>query len=910
MKFRLLLILVFVITCQNALAERFIPESDVLKRVLTIVNQLYVDNNRVVAPKMLEGALDYLSKSVAPVLTTYAEEESAVEVKISVDQYTRSFRFNKPANTDELDHILQLLIRFVKQHLDENEKLENVDYAVINGFLRQLDPHSSFLIPEIYSDFSASTSGNFGGVGMMIGLRKGALTIIAPIDDTPASRTGLKAKDKIVQINEESTINMSLTDAVKKLRGEKGTKVEIFIMRKGFTSPKKFTIIRDLIKITSVESYLFEENGQRVGYLKINTFQQNTMDEINSHLGDLDYDLNDFQGLIIDLRNNPGGLLDQAIKVSDRFLSDGVIVSTAGLKANSIKSYKAHWFRSIEDIPIIVVVNNGSASASEIVAAALKKNRRAMVIGIQTFGKGSVQQVIPFKDGSALRLTTSKYLTPGNISIQSVGVTPHIAVTPYYISSDFLHVTSPKLDKGENSLNQNFAEWGDKAEKPLKTIFYLFDDKDNKEGEEDEEEADLKVVKLKRLKKDFLIQAAIRILHENNKKEFDNLLNSGLSHFNKEQQIQEQKLVDRFASFSIPIDWRSYEIAKQGTIKSSVWLESKSISGTKEVWQKQKGPIPANSEIRLYLVAENTGKIPIAKLMAITASKNEVFNDRQFAFGKLDPGESKKWYIPIKIAESSHSRNNLISLVFTDQGKRTIHKDAIDLIIKEDNRPLFHYTVTPYENGKFKSAGNGNNILENKESIAVKIDVTNTGAGKSGPLTVLLRNGEGKNIFLKKGRQNIDSLKPRETSSAVLEFDLRETPQDRDLDFSLNILDGTFPLSSISQKIKLQLDRAALAHSNTPPAIQLNSEQLLSTASVFELTGRINDPQGVKDMYVFQNKKKIYYKNFIKQANRKTVDFALELNLKDKNNIVVIVARDDDDVTTQKNLYLRYTTSK
>ncbi|NQU63932.1 MAG: PDZ domain-containing protein, partial [SAR324 cluster bacterium] len=647
MKFRWLLILFCVITSQNASAERFIPESDVIKRVLTIVDQLYVDNKRVIPPKMLEGALEYLSKSIAPVLTTYTENGPTVEIKISVDQYKRTFRFNAPANTSELDRILQLMIQFVKQHLDEDEQIEKVDYAVINGFLEELDPHSSFLIPEIYSDFSASTSGNFGGVGMMIGLRDGSLTIIAPIDDTPASRTGLKAKDQIVQIDDESTINMSLTDAVKKLRGEEGTKVNIFIMRKGFTSPKKFTIIRDLIKITSVESHLFTENNQRVGYLKINTFQQNTMDEINSHLSDLDYDLNDFMGLIIDLRNNPGGLLDQAIKVSDRFLSDGVIVSTAGLKPSSIRSYKAHWYRSIEKMPVIVVVNNGSASASEIVAAALKKNLRAVVIGIQTFGKGSVQQVIPFKEGSALRLTTSKYLTPGNISIQSVGVTPHIAVTPYYISTDFLHVTSPKLDRGENSLDQNFAEWGDKAEKPLKTIFYLYEDEDEKEhedGKEHEDDTDLKALKLKRLEKDFLVQAAVKILRKNNKKQFNNLMNTALSYLTQEQQIQEQKLINRFASFSIPIDWKSYGIPEQGTIKSTVWLERKSISGKKENWLRHEGPIPANSEIRLYLNAENTGEIPIAKLMAITASENDVFNDRQFAFGKLDPGKSKKWF--------------------------------------------------------------------------------------------------------------------------------------------------------------------------------------------------------------------------------------------------------------------------
>ena len=511
------------------------------------------DSNRVIPSKMLEGSLEYLSTSIAPVLTTYSENQSQVEIKISVDQFTNTFEFSKPKDINDLNGILQILIRFVKSHLEADEKPENVDYAVINGFLTQLDPHSSFLIPEIYSDFSASTSGNFGGVGMMIGLRDGMLTIIAPIDDTPASRTGLRAKDQIVQINEESTINMSLTDAVKKLRGEKGTKVDIYIMRKGFTSPKKYSIIRDIIKITSVESHAFEINGQRVGYLKINTFQQNTMDEINSNLDDLDYDLNDFVGLIIDLRNNPGGLLEQAIRVSDRFLSNGVIVSTAGLNPDSIKSFKAHWFRSIVDIPIIVIVNNGSASASEIVTAALKKNDRAVVIGIQTFGKGSVQQVIPFEEGSALRITTSKYLTPGNKSIQSVGVTPHIAMTPYYISTDFLHVTSPKLDRGENSLEQNFAEWGDKAEPPLETVFYLYDDDETADSEEEEENTDLKAAKIKRLNRDYLVQTAIRILQKNNKKEFKHLLQTALSYLEREQQIQNDKLIQKFASFSIPI---------------------------------------------------------------------------------------------------------------------------------------------------------------------------------------------------------------------------------------------------------------------------------------------------------------------------------------------------------------------
>ena len=405
MKLRFIILSILLIYAPNSHSERFIPKSDLLYKVLYVVDHSYVDSNRIVPQKMLEGALERLSLIIAPVLTKTRTEGNTIFIEVRVDQFTREFRFNKPKNINELNYILQQVVKFVKQHIENSEKPETVDYAVINGFLRKLDPHSSFLIPEIYSDFSTQTSGNFGGVGMMISIRDGSLTIISPIDNTPASRAGLRAKDRIVQINEESTINMPLSDAVKMLRGKVDTKVDIYIMRKGLSSPKKITIIRDIIEITSVKSFTFEESGKRIGLLKINTFQQNTIDEINTHLEEMDYDLKNFQGLIIDLRDNPGGLLDQAIEVSDRFLNDGVIVSTAGLKRGSIKSFSAHWFRSITDIPIIILINNRSASASEIVTAALKKNKRAVVIGIQTFGKGSVQQVIPFPGGSALRLT-------------------------------------------------------------------------------------------------------------------------------------------------------------------------------------------------------------------------------------------------------------------------------------------------------------------------------------------------------------------------------------------------------------------------------------------------------------------------------------------------------------------------
>ena len=909
MKFRVTLLIAVIVFNQSVLAERYIPKSDLISKVLRIVNNLYVDNNRVVPEKMLRGSLERLSIMMPPVLTKLEVNDNKAVISVSVDQYSSKFELKKPSNISELNNILQQVVRFVKQNLDPDEDLNSVDYAVINGFLSQLDPHSSLLIPQIYSSFSTSTSGNFGGVGMMIGIRDGELTIIAPIDNTPASRAGLRSKDRIVQINEESTINMSLADAVKKLRGVAGTRVDIFIMRKGFTSPKKYVITRDVIEIESVESFVFKEKDKRLGYLKINTFQQNTMDEIDSHLEDMDYDLNDFQGLILDLRNNPGGLLEQAIKVSDRFLNEGVIVSTAGLNPNSIKTYKAHWFRSNVQLPIIVLVNNGSASASEIVTAALKKNKRAVVMGIQTFGKGSVQQVIPFKTGSALRLTTSKYLTPGKISIQSVGVSPHVAVTPYYISNDFLYVTSPKLENAENSLKQNFAEWGDEAEKPETTIFYLFDEEQS--NEDNDEETAHKELRFKRLQKDFLVQTAAKILFENAKRQgFDQLLKTTLNYVKEVEKEEEQQIITKFGSFNPPIDWKSLEPQPKGEITSNAWLKIKRNVDGKEKWIDHSGSIPADNEIRLYLRAKNTGQFKLSRLMAITKSKNPVFDDRQFAFGKLGIGQSKEWFIPIKIAESSESRSNYIEFHFRDEEKRNIHIGSIVLSIQEKHRPEFQYELIISDNGDHGSIGNGDGILQINEVIAMQVSVTNKGAGTSGPLTILLKNGEGNRVFLKKGRQSLNSLLPDKSDKALFQFDLKTEPEDGVLNFSLDILDQTFPLSSINQKIKLPLFRQTKTISNKPPSIRIRSNKLLSAGKTYKLQGNVSDSKGVKDLFIFNNQKKIFYKNYLIEKNRQLVNFDIDVDLAEENNKILIITRDDENVRTSKEIYLRYTESK
>ncbi|MBN2255417.1 MAG: S41 family peptidase [Deltaproteobacteria bacterium] len=323
-------------------------------------------------------------------------------------------------------------LKLFNEALDLIEKnyVEEIDPAVIiegaiKGMTRALDPHSTYMNAEMYKELQVDTKGAFGGLGIEISIQDDIITVVSPIEDTPAYEAGIKAQDQIVAIEGESTKGFSLFDAVQKLRGPKGTNVTISIMREGFEKPKDFTITRDIIKIISVKHRLLEN---RIGVIRIASFHENTSDETKKALRKLNTEKEPMKGLIIDVRNNPGGLLDQAIKVSDIFLKKGVVVSTKGRRSAADKTYQATDDGDEPTCPIIVLINRGSASASEIVAGALRDNKRALLLGTQTFGKGSVQIVIPLGDGSALKLTTAKYYTPDGTSIQAKGITPDIDV--------------------------------------------------------------------------------------------------------------------------------------------------------------------------------------------------------------------------------------------------------------------------------------------------------------------------------------------------------------------------------------------------------------------------------------------------------------------------------------------------
>jgi carboxyl-terminal processing protease len=344
----------------------------------------------------------------------------------------------------ELQTFANVLAIVQKNYVEPVSTKRLIDGA-ITGMLASLDPHSAYLTPELYRDLEVETRGSFGGLGIEITIRNGILTVVSPIEDTPAYKAGIKAGDQIIKINNAFTKDMTLTDAVKRMRGPKGSKIELTIHRDGVPDLFTVSLERAVIKIKSVKA---KKLPGGYDYIRISTFQESTDNGVEKALDDFEKENHDhIKGLVLDLRDNPGGLLNQAVKVSDDFLDGGLIVYTQGRLENQQQKFFSHKKKEFDDYPMVVLVNGGSASASEIVAGALQDQRRAVVVGTQTFGKGSVQTILPLDDHSALRLTTARYFTPNGRSIQAVGITPDVDVEPPKPTLAALEIPGAQVDE-------------------------------------------------------------------------------------------------------------------------------------------------------------------------------------------------------------------------------------------------------------------------------------------------------------------------------------------------------------------------------------------------------------------------------------------------------------------------------
>jgi carboxyl-terminal processing protease len=339
--------------------------------------------------------------------------------------FTFSSTYSKNELYEKIDLFGEVLEKIKKDYVDDVDQVEIMDSA-INGVLQSLDPYSAYMSPELFKEMQTDTSGKFGGLGIEIGMEAGVVKVISPIDGTPAAKAGIKAGDFIVKIGDKQVQGKSLMEAVKLMRGAVGTSINLTIRRKGVKKPLEFKITRKIVEVQSVNSKIIS-NEKNLGYIRLKSFNENSDKQILISLKKFEKNKN-IKGYVLDLRNNPGGLLSQAINITDFFLNDGEIVSTKGRDVSETRKFFARSGDQTNGKPLVVLINNGSASASEIFAGALKDHKRAIILGESSYGKGSVQSIIPLSNGGGMRLTISKYYLPSGKSISEVGVTPDIFV--------------------------------------------------------------------------------------------------------------------------------------------------------------------------------------------------------------------------------------------------------------------------------------------------------------------------------------------------------------------------------------------------------------------------------------------------------------------------------------------------
>ncbi|MGH2304838.1 S41 family peptidase [Campylobacter taeniopygiae] len=396
----------------------------------------------------------------------------------------------KADDNKKLEQRLQALdkltktLAIVEQYYVDDENISDLVDKSLSGLLSNLDAHSSFLNEKDFNDMKIQTNGEFGGLGITVGMKDGALTVVSPMEGTPADKAGIKSGDIILKINNEATLGMNLNDAVEKMRGKPKTEITLTIFRKGSTKPFDVTLMRDIIKVESVYAKLIQK--ENILYLRVTNFDKNVVDSASKELKRYP----NVKGVILDLRNNPGGLLSQAIGLVNLFVDKGVIVSQKGRIASENQEYKAEAKNKISNVPLVVLVNGGSASASEIVSGALQDLKRAVIVGENTFGKGSVQQIIPINKTEALRLTIARYYLPSGRTIQAIGVKPDIEVFPGKVSTQ------------EEGFSLKESELKQHLENELQKT-------DNKKEEKKEEKSDKNIITSKQIYEDAQLKSAI-----------------------------------------------------------------------------------------------------------------------------------------------------------------------------------------------------------------------------------------------------------------------------------------------------------------------------------------------------------------------------------------------------------------
>nr|HEX4318830.1 MXAN_5808 family serine peptidase [Kofleriaceae bacterium] len=760
----------------------------IFNKTLVKIKDRYVDPSRIDPKKMLYAALDSVQLNIAEVLVE--PDPTHDKVTIAVNDKKEVFDTDDVDSPWRLAAKLRKIFRFMEENMNAGADLAKVEYAAVNGMLSTLDPHSILMDPEQARDMDVSTSGKFGGLGIVIKMIDRKLMVVRPIKDTPASRAGVKANDHIVKINNEATENLSSNEAVERMRGEPHTGITLWVERKGDAEHLlKFDLVRDVIRVSQVEHKLLDHG---VGYIKVKQFSKGIASDVSDAMHEMSA-----QGAtswILDLRGNPGGLLDEAVQLVDLFVDSGTIVTT--VSGRDRETRRAERGNGDVTSSLAVLVNGGSASASEIVAGALKNLDRAVIIGTRTFGKGSVQELYDNDDHSKLKLTIAQYLTPGDRSIQNVGIVPDIQLQREYIPDkndspgDVVRMLPPTHTYGEKDLDAHLVStYAKDTDKPEYELPFVFEKKtaagqaaepppsdDEDPPDEDDVTEDWEM----RFARDLVssVQAAAR----------PKLAAGANKLVAKVRADEEKKLVGELEQ--IGVDWSGPATANEPAANLEVSLAAPASA-------------KAGDTIDVTATVKNTGAGAAYRVLPRLQADDGTFEDAELPIGKVGPGETKTFTTKIQVPKDAHDRVDRIGVEVREARNAPAHTTTTDLRVEATPLPVFSYAYQLVDDG------NGDGLVQRGEHYRLDVQLKNSGAGPTGPdgITVMLRNATGDGVMLDKSRFEIKdagAIAPGQTRDFEFPIATDATLKDNDMVVELVAYDNALDVQ-VTEKLHFRV---------------------------------------------------------------------------------------------------------
>ncbi len=875
-----------------------------LQRTADFVRQQYYDPTRIDAAAMYRSSLDAVERAVPEALLRL----DGSRLQVAVGSYSDTLTVRDIRSTGDAVEELKRVASILDEHLTEGSlSRPEIEYAMINGLLSTLDPHSVFLPPESSKKFQEENEGEFGGLGIQITTDRKSQVLMVDVllVDTPAERAGLLAGDRIVAIEGDSTMNMDLEEAVSKMRGPPGTPVTITVERDGagWAQAREFTIVRDRIRANAVWARLLEGN---VVYVRIDQFHEKVEAQLNDELTRTRRQADGkLRGVVLDLRDNPGGFLHMAVAVSDRFLSDGVIVSTVGRDGRNREVNEASSDgNELADVPIAVLTSANSASAAEIVAGALKNRERAVIIGERTFGKGSVQNLYPFNDTSRLKLTVARYLTPGDHSIQSVGIPPDIALErAFVLPPDDVEIddagvkrtvrSGPRVSlfgrdavQREADLDGHLLSSEELGAPPVYGLRYLRvpDDTPQKTNRSD-------------VAKDFEVMLARDVLLASRGARRPDVLRDAAQVVQARARTESQKIEQAFSQTGIGIDW-------------SPCANAASADVTMRVVAGADGTLDAGHAETFRIEVANRGAQPICQGAVVVESGNAVLDGSEFYVGRIAPGETRGFDTLVRLPPGYPSEASELALTLQDASRAVLATSRAPVVARAQALPSYTWSWSMSD----ARGGDGDGLVEIGETIDLAVEVANRGEGQGGVARFLLKRAPetGRAVTITTNQAEFPHLAPGASAKGALSFTVGEAPADGQIALDLALIDderydyasvwrgGIADALTRRETIRVAVGGPTPSARRTPPTIAISRgpDITVKDASV-TVSGTAADDGGVRDVIVYAGDEKVAYEGG-GEAGLPTVPFTASAELEEGNNLIFVVVRDNDGLTTTR----------